>query len=160
MTAWCDDSVCRSCRHLLTYASPRATTQAKGVEDACVVVRWCDSFIDRAGAYSHTRRHICPIQICFMTHAYQKSENCALELKFAKRELIQCRTGRSLSTPQLLAYRTRDADPLAESGRPIVPIMAQGGGFKAGGWLGLLIAGALWIPLNEDTADADFDTST
>ena len=61
--------------------------------------------------------------VCFMTQKYQDSENCALELKFAK-----------------------------QSGIPIVPALMEapderGRPWKASGWLGILTAGALYTPL-------------
>eukprot|EP01047_Picozoa_sp_COSAG01_P074407 COSAG01_NODE_12427_length_1741_cov_2.351401_1_plen_126_part_00 len=56
-----------------------------------------------------------------MTAKYEASENCALELKFAK----QC-------------------------GVPIVPAMMQPG-WTASGWLGLLTAGALWTPMHDES---------
>lgn len=57
-----------------------------------------------------------------MSQTYQDSPNCMLEVKFAK-----------------------------QSGIEIVPVLMQGGGWKASGWLGLLTAGALWTPLYDDT---------
>ena len=58
--------------------------------------------------------------VCFMTQAYQDSQNCALELKFAK-----------------------------QSGVPIVAVMMEapdssGHVWKPGGWLGIVTAGILW----------------
>ena len=63
------------------------------------------------------------VVICFMSNAYQNSENCRLELKFAK-----------------------------QSGVPIVPVMLEdpANGWRATGWLGILTAGALWTPLHDD----------
>jgi hypothetical protein len=63
--------------------------------------------------------------VCFMTQAYQDSDNCALELKFAK-----------------------------QSGVPIVPVMMEGPDesgrpWKAGNWLGIITAGMLWSPLHD-----------
>ena len=49
----------------------------------------------------------------FMSQKYQDSENCMLELKFAKQQ-----------------------------GIPIVPVMLERG-WRASGWLGLLTAGSL-----------------
>jgi hypothetical protein len=57
------------------------------------------------------------VVVCFMTAAYQASENCRLELQFAK-----------------------------QLGAPIVPVVTQAG-YKASGWLALITAGALWVPL-------------
>jgi hypothetical protein len=54
------------------------------------------------------------VVVCFMSQAYQNSSNCMLEVKFAK-----------------------------QSGVEIVPVLMQGAGWKASGWLGLLTAGAL-----------------
>ena len=59
--------------------------------------------------------------ICFMTQPYQDSENCQLELKFAK-----------------------------QSGVPIVPVMVNEG-WTASGWLGIVTAGALWTPFYAQT---------
>ena len=61
----------------------------------------------------------------FMSQKYQDSPNCMLELKFGR-----------------------------QSGIEIVPVMMEGSGWKATGWLGLLTAGSLWVPLHEE---ADFD---
>eukprot|EP01047_Picozoa_sp_COSAG01_P042920 COSAG01_NODE_3777_length_5704_cov_34.622658_2_plen_714_part_00 len=60
------------------------------------------------------------VMVPFMTARYQASENCSLELKFAK-----------------------------QIGVPIVPVMMQGGGWTPRGWLGLLTAGTLWTPLHD-----------
>ena len=65
--------------------------------------------------------------VCFMSQKYQDSPNCMLEVKFAK-----------------------------QSGIEMLPVMMEGGGWKASGWLGLLTAGALWVPLYED---ANFETN-
>ena len=37
-------------------------------------------------------------------------------------------------------------------GVPIVPVMVQGGGWRASEWLGIITAGALWTPLYDETA--------
>jgi hypothetical protein len=58
------------------------------------------------------------VVVCFMSQKYQDSENCMLEVKFAK-----------------------------QSGVPILPCMMEGGGWRASGWLGLLTAGSLWTRL-------------
>ena len=60
------------------------------------------------------------VVVCFMSQKYEDSPNCKLELKFAQ-----------------------------QSGVDIVPVMMEGGGWKASGWLGLVTAGALWTPLHE-----------
>lgn len=60
------------------------------------------------------------VAVPFMTKKYETSENCALELKFAR-----------------------------QTGVPIVPVMMQPPPYKAGGWLGLLTAGSLWTPLHD-----------
>jgi hypothetical protein len=65
------------------------------------------------------------VVVCFMSQQYQESPNCMLELKFAK-----------------------------QSGIEVVPVMIQGGGWKASGWLGLVTAGSLWTPLHQE---ADFE---
>eukprot|EP01052_Picozoa_sp_SAG31_P021337 SAG31_NODE_1645_length_7652_cov_2.069906_2_plen_249_part_00 len=59
------------------------------------------------------------VVIPFMGYKYQVSENCKLELKFAK-----------------------------QTGVPIVPVMMEAG-FRPSGWLGLLTAGSLWTPLHD-----------
>lgn len=59
--------------------------------------------------------------ICFMTQKYEDSQNCKLELKFA-----------------------------ATLGKQIIPVMMQGGGWKQSGWLGILTAGALWVPMHDE----------
>jgi hypothetical protein len=59
--------------------------------------------------------------VCFLSQKYQDSENCKLELKFAK-----------------------------QSGVPIIPVMLGGTkGWRPSGWLGIVVAGALWTPLRE-----------
>eukprot|EP01043_Picozoa_sp_COSAG02_P005076 COSAG02_NODE_135_length_34565_cov_80.368856_30_plen_1468_part_00 len=60
--------------------------------------------------------------VCFMSQKYQDSENCRLELKFAK-----------------------------QNGLPIVPVMMEGDGWRASGCLGLLTAGALWTDLTNES---------
>ena len=60
--------------------------------------------------------------VCFMASAYEKSENCRLELQFAK-----------------------------QLGVPIVPVLMQAG-YQASGWLGIVTAGSLWVPLFEAAA--------
>eukprot|EP01051_Picozoa_sp_SAG22_P004182 SAG22_NODE_218_length_14885_cov_24.733699_3_plen_893_part_00 len=65
------------------------------------------------------------VVVCFMSQKYQDSANCTLEAKFAK-----------------------------QSGIEIIPVIMEGGGWQASGWLGLLTAGALWVPLHEE---ADFE---
>ena len=54
-----------------------------------------------------------------MTKAYENSENCAMELKFAK-----------------------------QTGISIVPVM-MAPDYTASGWLGLLTAGSLWTPMHD-----------
>jgi hypothetical protein len=58
--------------------------------------------------------------VCFMTQQYEDSQNCKMELKFAKDKNV-----------------------------PIIPVMYQGGEWRAGGWLGLITSGALWVPMND-----------
>ena len=58
------------------------------------------------------------VVVAFMTQRYQDSENCKLELKYAKQKKI-----------------------------PIIPALMQGNGWRASEWLGVLTAGALWTPL-------------
>eukprot|EP01050_Picozoa_sp_SAG11_P008326 SAG11_NODE_728_length_7495_cov_3.384397_2_plen_878_part_00 len=68
----------------------------------------------------------------FMTQAYSDSENCRLELKFAK-----------------------------QSGIPIVPVNLNGGEakdeWKPSGWLGIIVAGSLWTWLGDDCSESDID---
>jgi hypothetical protein len=61
--------------------------------------------------------------VCFMSQKYHESANCMLEAKFAR-----------------------------QSGIPIVPVVMQGGGWQASGWLGLLTAGSLWTTLFDDAS--------
>ena len=63
----------------------------------------------------------CFSKICCASPRYQSSENCKLELKFAK-----------------------------QSGVEIVPVMAEGKNWRPSNWLGLITAGALWTPLIKD----------
>ena len=63
--------------------------------------------------------------ICFMTQAYQDSQNCKLELKFAQ-----------------------------QSGIPIIPVMMQAN-FTAKGWLGILTSGSIWTPMYESASVGD-----
>jgi hypothetical protein len=62
------------------------------------------------------------VVVCFMTQQYQSSENCMLEVKFAK-----------------------------QLGVEIVPVMLSAG-WKATGWLGLLMAGRLWVAMHDPGA--------
>ena len=62
------------------------------------------------------------VVLCFMSQDYQDSENCKLELKFAR-----------------------------QTGVPIVPIMCENPDqWSASGWLGVITAGALWTPMWSD----------
>ena len=67
------------------------------------------------------------VVVCFMSKTYQTSENCKLELKFAQ-----------------------------QTGTPIVPVMMEdlSTQWKPTDWLGVITAGALWIPL---VAAQDFE---
>ena len=68
--------------------------------------------------------------VAFMTQRYQESENCMLELKFAKQSKV-----------------------------PIIPVVLQGDGWSADDWLGLITAGALWTPLcDEQTFESGADS--
>ena len=58
--------------------------------------------------------------VALLSQSYHDSENCTLECKFAK----ECKV-------------------------PIIPVYVQSGGWKASGWLGLLTAGALWVPYRD-----------
>ena len=60
--------------------------------------------------------------VCFMSQKYQESENCTLEVKYAK----QC-------------------------GVEILPVMMEGGGWRASGHLGIITAGALWTRLSDES---------
>jgi hypothetical protein len=64
----------------------------------------------------------------FMTQRYQDSQNCKLELKFA-----------------------------ASTETPVVPVMLQPN-WRASDWLGILTAGALWVPLHDEASiEKDID---
>ena len=63
------------------------------------------------------------VVVCFLSQKYQESENCRLELQFAK-----------------------------QSGVPVLPVMVEGSGWRASGWLGLLTAGSLWTRLQDDSS--------
>jgi hypothetical protein len=62
------------------------------------------------------------VVVLFMSQQYQESENCMLEVKFAK-----------------------------QSGVEIIPVMMAGGGWRPSGWLGLITAGALWTRLSSES---------
>ena len=75
--------------------------------DLCMLVTTTDSMAEGVEKAA--------VIICFMNANYQNSENCQLELKFAK-----------------------------QSGLPIVPVMvADDPKWKASGWLGIVTAGSL-----------------
>lgn len=59
------------------------------------------------------------VVVCFMTKRYQESANCKLELQFAQ-----------------------------QSGVPILPLMMTHD-YTPSGWLGIITAGAIWIPLHD-----------
>ena len=59
--------------------------------------------------------------VCFMSQKYQESDNCKLEAKYAK----QC-------------------------GVEMIPVMVEGDGWRPSGWLGVIMAGALWTRLSDD----------
>ena len=59
--------------------------------------------------------------VALLSQSYADSDNCTLEMKFAKQENV-----------------------------PIIPVYVQDGGWKASGWLGLLTAGQLWVQYQED----------
>eukprot|EP01048_Picozoa_sp_COSAG05_P021122 COSAG05_NODE_3791_length_1835_cov_1.131336_1_plen_549_part_01 len=68
--------------------------------------------------------------VAFTSQRYQDSHNCQLELKFAKQHQI-----------------------------PIVSVKVEGHGWNPSGWLGIVTAGALWIPLHkEDNFDRSVDS--
>ena len=62
------------------------------------------------------------VVVCFMSEKYQQSANCMLEVKFAK-----------------------------QSGVGMIPVMMEGGGWRPSGWLGLITAGSLWVPLSDES---------
>ena len=62
------------------------------------------------------------VVVCFMSQAYQDSPNCRLELKFAQ-----------------------------QSGVEIIPVMMEGSGWRASGWLGILTAGSLWTRMSDES---------
>eukprot|EP01046_Picozoa_sp_COSAG06_P014490 COSAG06_NODE_900_length_11658_cov_9.850852_4_plen_1819_part_00 len=66
------------------------------------------------------------VVVCFMSEKYQQSENCMLELKFAK-----------------------------QSGVGMIPVMMEGGGWRPSGWLGLITAGSLWVRLSDGSQFED-----
>eukprot|EP01052_Picozoa_sp_SAG31_P067977 SAG31_NODE_26786_length_436_cov_1.537092_1_plen_122_part_01 len=59
--------------------------------------------------------------VAFLTQQYQDSTNCKLELKFAR-----------------------------QSGIPIIPVLLQGDGWRPTGWLGIVVAGAIWQTLDDN----------
>eukprot|EP01048_Picozoa_sp_COSAG05_P015061 COSAG05_NODE_1770_length_4114_cov_1.871113_2_plen_673_part_00 len=63
------------------------------------------------------------VVICFMSRKYQSSDNCKLELKFAR-----------------------------QTGVPICPVKMEQE-WNASDWLGIITAGSLWTPLYSDTVD-------
>jgi hypothetical protein len=67
------------------------------------------------------------VVVCFISQEYQDSENCQLELKFAR-----------------------------QTGVPIVPVKVQAD-WRASGWLGIVIAGALWTALDANAMDSSID---
>ena len=88
--------------------------------------------------------------VCFMTQAYQDSTNCALELKFVRFRFspflhVGCRSISYSSSVTWLHVRSQ----ATQTGVPVVPVMmeapdASGRPWVAGGWLGIIMAGALW----------------
>lgn len=61
------------------------------------------------------------VVVCFLSQRYQESENCMLECKYAK----QCGVG-------------------------LIPVMMQSQ-WKPSGWLGIIMAGKLWVRLSEES---------
>ena len=57
------------------------------------------------------------VVVAFLTQRYQDSDNCKLELQYAKQKKI-----------------------------PIIPVYIQGRGWRPSEWLALLTAGSLWTP--------------
>ena len=92
--------------------------------------------------------------VCFMTQAYQDSKNCALELKFVRFFVYSALpVVRALSFDMHLALCRVPCLHLwsqaTQTGVPVVPVMmeapdASGRPWVAGGWLGIIMAGALW----------------
>ena len=66
--------------------------------------------------------------ICFMSQKYQMSENCKLELKFAK-----------------------------QIGVPIVPVIVGNTDWRPSDWLGIITAGALWVSLDDEIVTQNID---
>ena len=60
--------------------------------------------------------------VCFMSQKYSESDNCKLEAKYAK----QC-------------------------GIEMIPMMVEGDGWRPSGWLGVIMAGALWTRLSDES---------
>jgi hypothetical protein len=81
-----------------------------------------DIFESMANAVSNAS-----VVVCFMSQKYQESNNCMLEVKFAR-----------------------------QSGVEIIPVIMEGGGWRASGWLGLITAGSLWVRLSDES---QFDDS-
>ena len=50
-----------------------------------------------------------------------------------------------------LRLRSEQAKFAKQSGIEIIPVIMEGGGWTASGWLGLLTAGALWTPLFDES---------
>jgi hypothetical protein len=68
--------------------------------------------------------------VVFMSQAYQRSENCMSELKYAKTSRIS-----------------------------IVTCMIEGGGWRPTESLGIITAGLLWTPLHGSATDVNFGTN-
>ena len=95
---------------------------AEGVQNACecAAVNCLDAATPPLNRFSATG-----CVVCFMSKAYESSENCRLELQFAK-----------------------------QTGVPIVPVIVEAG-YTAAGWLGIVTAGGLWVPLFDPSTIAD-----
>ena len=100
------------------------------------------------------------VVVAFMSQAYQESSNCMLELKFAKQS-VKAHLQPPPTRPFLFWRKAFQQVSGCLRGRlrvfqgvEIIPVMMAGGGWRAGGWLGLLTAGALWTRLS---GEADFE---
>jgi hypothetical protein len=96
--------------------------------------------------------------VAFMSAEYERSENCRLELQFAKQVRLRAceRPDPRRQAPAAVPRGAPRADAPrgapAQSGVPIVPAMTRPPPYKAQGWLGVVTAGALWTPLHDPAA--------
>ena len=117
----------RSTKHVMLSYNWEHQTQVKRVFDILTKLG-LNVWMDVAGGmstdiYDSMAKGVAnaSVVVCFMSQKYQESQNCMLEAKFAM-----------------------------QSGIELVPVLMEGEGWRASGWLGLLTAGSLWTPLYED----------